>query len=189
MNAVVRSDAGGGLGDAVRRQLAGTSLLGPGGERGVGHRLRPRRHWGRAVWRWLAAVLALGSALAGTVLALTPPQVRVELTASQYRVGAASLPRVGADEYRGDGALVLRPQPDGTVIAAGDAVAGGAHVSGSCLEDADRRAERCVFDVGGRGLGAFDTWSSGAWHRRYDDGTVVDIQATAPAPVPFAVGR
>ena len=189
MNAVVLSDAGGGLGGTVRRRLAGASLLGPGGERGVGHRLRPRRHRVRAAWRWLAPVVALGSALAGVALALTPPQVRVELTASEYRVGAARLPRVGVNEYRGDGAFVLRPQPDGTIVAAGDAVAGDAHVSGSCLEDADRRAERCVFDVGGRGLGALDTWSSGAWRRRYDDGQVVDIQASSPAPVPFAVGR
>lgn len=183
------SDAGGALGDALRRRLAGSSLLGPGGDPGVTHQLRPRRHRVRAGTRWLVAVLALGSAVAGALLALAPPQVRVQLTASMYRIGAASLPRVGVDEYRGDGAFVLRTQADGTVIAAGDAVAGGAHISGSCLEDADRRAERCVFDVDGRGLAALDTWRSGGWRRRYDDGRVVDIEATSAAPVPFAVGR
>lgn len=189
MSTLPPSGAVDGVAGAVRRRLAGSGLLGPGGAPGVGHRLRPRRRWWPASRRWLVVLVALGSAVAGVLLALTPPQVAVRLTASEYRVGAATLRRVGAQEYRGDGALVLRREADGTVLAAGDAVAGGAHVSGSCLEDADRRAERCVFDVGGRGLGALDVWRASGWRRRYDDGQVVDIEAGSPAPVPFAVGR
>ena len=187
MSAGVRTAGGEGLAGALRRRLGGSSLLGPGGEAGVAHRLRPRR--GRGFARLAAALGALGCAGAGTLLMLSPPQVPVELTASAYRVGGATLVRVGADVYRGAGALVLRAQADGTVLAAGDAVSGGVGVSGSCLEDADRRAERCVFDLGGRSLGAMDVWRPGGWRRRYDDGEVVDIATASAVPVPFAVGR
>ena len=187
MSPIARTAADEGLAAALRRRLGGSSLLGPGGQAGVSHQLRPRRR--RRIARLAAVLGSLGCAGAGTLLLLSPPQVGVELTAAAYRVGGATLVRVGADAYRGAGALVLRAQPDGTVLAAGDAVRGGLGVSGSCLEDADRHEERCVFDLGGRGLGAVDVWHSGGWRRRYDDGQVVDITGAAPVPVPFAVGR
>jgi hypothetical protein len=185
-------DAAGGegaLGGALRARLGGRSMLGPGGEPGVAHQLRPRRRAGPAVARALCIVVAIGSAAAGAFLALSPATVPVRVTGSAFQVGDASMHVVASGEFQGDGALVIRAQADGTVVAAGDAVVGGVRVSGECLEDADRRTERCVFDVGGRGLGAVDTWTSSGWHRHYDDGQVVEIASSSPVPVPFLVGR
>lgn len=178
-----------GVAEALHRRLAGSSMLGPGGRPGVGHRLERRRRWGRLAARGLMALMAVGTGVAGVVLTLAPARVLVRMTASEYQVGDASLRLVAAGEYQGDGALVVRRQSDGTLLAVGDAIHAGVHVSGECLEDADHRAERCVLDVGGQGLGALDTWTSGGWRRRYDDGLVVDITEASPAPVPFLVGR
>ena len=178
-----------GLAGALHRQLDGVSLLGPGGRSGVAHRLARRRPWGRWVLRALVLCVAVATGTAGIVLALAPPRVAVRMTASQYQVGQASLRLVSAGQFSGDGALVLRPQADGTLLAAGDAVHTGVDVSGECLEDRYRRTERCIFDVGGRGLGALDTWTSGGWQRRYGDGVVVCIAVASPVPVPFLVGR
>ena len=177
-----------GLGAAIHERVAGASLIGRGGAPGVGHRLTsPRRR--RLVARAAAALVAVSAATAGAVLLLSPPEVTIMLSAAQYRVGDATLSRVAADQYRGQGALQLTRQPDGTVLAAGDATVNAQHVTGQCLEDADRRTERCVFDIAGSGLGALDTWSSGTWHRRYDDGRTATMTSTTPAPVPFPVGR
>jgi hypothetical protein len=179
----------GGLGGAVRARLAGRSIVGPGGEPRVGHRLRRRRRAGPAVARAVCVAVAVGSAAAGALLALSPPTVPVRVSSSEFQVGDASMRMVASGEFQGDGAVVIRPQPDGTVVAAGDAVVSGVRVSGECLEDADRRTERCVFDVGGTGLGALDTWTQGGWRRHYDDGQVVEIASSSPVPVPFLVGR
>jgi hypothetical protein len=178
-----------GLADALHRQLDGVSLLGPGGRPGVAHRLAPRHPWGRRVLRALVLCVAVATGTAGVVLALAPPRVAVRMTASQYQVGQASLRLVSAGQFSGDGALVVRAQADGTLLAAGDAVHAGVDVSGECLEDRDRRSEQCIFDVGSRSLGALDTWTSGGWQRRYDDGVVVRIAVASPVPVPFLVGR
>jgi len=178
-----------GLADSLHRRLDGASLLGPGGRPGVGHRLAPRRPWGRRALRALMAGVAVGTGAAGVVLALSPPTVTVRMTASRYQVGQASLRLVSAGQFSGDGALVVREQADGTLMAAGDAVHAGVEVSGLCLENRDRSSERCMFEVGARSLGALDTWTSGGWQRRYDDGEVVHITAASPVPVPFLVGR
>lgn len=178
----------GGLGAAVHQRFAGASVIGPGGAPGVGHRLE-RRGRGALVVRGAAAALAVGAATAGALLLLSPAQVALTVTAAEYHVGGASLARVAPDGYSGQGALQLTTQADGTVLAAGDASVGGTHITGQCLEDADHRAERCVFDVGGAGLGALDTWSGHGWHRRYDDGRVIEVTSSTAAPVPFLVGR
>ena len=178
-----------GLADSLHRRLDGASLLGPGGRPGVGHRLAPRRPWGRRGARALMAGVAVGTGAVGVVLALSPPTVTVRMTASQYQVGQASLRLVSAGQFSGDGALVVREQADGTLMAAGDAVHAGVEVSGLCLENRDRSSERCMFKVGARSLGALDTWTSGGWQRRYDDSEVVHITAASPVPVPFLVGR
>ena len=178
-----------GLADSLHRRLDGASLLGPGGRPGVGHRLAPRRPWGRRALRALMAGVAVGTGAAGVVLAFSPPTVTVRMTTSQYQVGQASLRLVSAGQFSGDGALVVRELAGGTLLAAGDAVHAGVEVSGLCLENRDRSGERCIFEVGARSLGAFDTWTSGGWQRRYYDGEVVHITAASPVPVPFLVGR
>jgi len=139
--------------------------------------------------RVFMAVVALSTGGAGVVLANATPSIAVSSSPTSYTVGAARLSGSGDGRFTGDGALVMRTRADGSMVAAGDASHNGVDAQGQCLENADHRQVRCTFDMSGTGLSALDTWSSGGWQRRYEDGLQVNIAVSSPVPVPFPVGR
>jgi len=164
-----------------------------------GERTGPRRRWRRGrVW-FVARTVGLRRALCaagvvagacGVALMVWPSEVSASLDGTSYRVGDSRLIEQTSGVYRGDGVLVIRRQPDGSIAAASSFVHGGIAGTGACRVDPRAGIERCIFRFGDRPqLDAFDVLGTGSWSRHYDDGQEVRIAVQGPLPVPFPVGR
>lgn len=177
----------------MERHLSGVTPL-PFGERTA-----PRRRWRRKVMRLRlpeavvrrgVAGVGLAALASGVALVLWPSQISVSVDGTSYRVGDVQLVEQAPGVYRGDAALVVRRQPDGTVVAASSFVHAGQEGTGVCRVDARAGLERCAFRLAGRPfVSAVDVYGAGGWQRHYSDGVDVGIGARSMWPVPFPVGR
>ena len=134
----------------------------------------------------------VAAAAAGAYVSAEPGPVTVRASAAAYEIGGARLDAVAPGVYEGSGgAAVVLVRTAGVTRAGASATVDGARTTGSCTLLDGARTETCRFTVDGRPLAAADTWTGGAWHRRYDDGRTADIAVTggAPVPVPLPVGR
>jgi hypothetical protein len=148
--------------------------------------LRAAASWPR-LGRTATAVIGLLAAAAGAALGATPPAITVGLDAAAYQAGDVILPARGDGVYAGpEGAVVVRPP-----LAAASTRLRGVPALGSCRLSADRRGERCTFELGGRPLTAEDRLVGGGWDRRYGDGSTARIALSdgRPVPVPIPLGR
>jgi hypothetical protein len=137
-----------------------------------------------------AMILGLLLALGGAWLGINPAPVPVSVDRAGYHVGGTLLPPVSPGAYGGDAAVVIRAA-DGQLHAAAAGRFRGAPMQGLCVFVVGSDVEQCIFVVGTRSFHAEDHVRGLAWHRRYDDGRVVDIRLgdpTHPTPVPLPVG-
>ena len=143
----------------------------------------------RANWHRGATVAGVLLALTGALLGFGQVAVPVGLDRGGYRVGNQVLSPAGIDAWAGDGAVVITHQA-GATVGASAAIVHGAKVRGLCSMAENGLSEHCLFLVGSRSLTAVDVRQSGGWHRRYDNGTELDIPLVdgRPVPVPFAIG-
>jgi hypothetical protein len=137
-----------------------------------------------------AMLLGLALAVGGAWLGINPRPVSVSVDRVGYHVGSTLLPAVSPGTYGGDAAVVIRAA-DGQLHAAAAGKLRGAQMQGLCVYVVGSDVEQCIFVVGKQNFHAEDRVTGRAWHRRYDNGRVVDIQLGDPAhptPVPLPIG-
>ncbi len=168
----------------------------PVGEVGGWHRLRrDRPPWQRRLrgvrWHLLMALLGLVAAGAGSLWALSEPQVDVSLSSSGYDVAGNHFSPTGPGVYQAGGASVVISVQGGRTKAAASALLNGRHMTGVCSVSGDAAEETCRFSLDSLNLTSEDRATGNGWSRVYNDGRRMGIRTTgaAPLPVPFALGR
>ncbi len=137
-------------------------------------------------------VAGVAAAIGGAIASATPGPVMVRASADAYEIGGSRLEATAPGVFLGPGgAALVVVHDEGATRAGASAVLEGAHMTGACTLVDGARRETCRFTLGGRELGAVDTWTGAGWHRRYDDGVTAEIAVVggSPVPVPIAVGR
>jgi len=168
----------------------------PVGEIGGTHRLRRdrprwRRRLGRVRWHLAMALVGLAAAGAGSIWALSEPEVSVSMSGSAYDVAGNDLSLTGPGVYQAGGAALVLAEQDGQTKAAASAMLNGRHMTGICAVSRDGQGESCSFRLDSEGLTCEDRATGSGWSRRYSDGRglLIRTYGTAPVPVPFALGR
>ncbi len=137
------------------------------------------------------ALVGLVAAGAGSLWALSEPDVDASLSSSGYDVAGNHLSLTGPGVYQAGGASLVISVQGGRTKAAASALLNGRHMTGVCTVSGDATGESCRFNLDSLGLTSEDRATGNGWSRLYNDGRRVRIRTTgaAPVPVPFALGR
>ncbi len=137
------------------------------------------------------ALVGLLAAGAGSLWALSEPQVDVSLNSNGYDVAGNHLSATEPGVYQAGGASLVISVQGGRVKAAASALLNGRHMTGVCSVSDDAAGESCRFRLDSLSLTSEDRATGKGWSRLYNDGRRVGIRTTgtAPVPVPFALGR
>jgi len=153
------------------------------------------------------AVAALGLLLAAAavLITVTRPPLGVYLQDGSVEVAGMTLLHPADNGglqsgllYDGPATLLLVPQPDGSMVAAGVTYLDGSEVTGVCHLGPPTRAEvteRCQLRIGSAAVSCEDVLSfdgQGDWERRCSDGQQLSVSVPPGAtviPMPFPLGR